>query len=656
MAASLLPHICKIRAPLGGEKVYKDECVFSFDTPESDGGLYVCMNTFLGFSRKYVELHYRKTGNAVYLHLRKTKRLIPQEKIEGEPVAKKPTRLAIGVEGGFDVDAGRKKYEYDEENSVVVLPEFTVIPLPDDSLPPEVHTSVVCLLAADSAAKSEEAAALAGTWDGEQRPVSKYFDGTGGNNHAVEQYETTKYALAVKLGTVTPSGADVYSYDEDEMVEDPYLDKHLTHFGINITHLEKDNSNIVLLRLRRYVEPAEEMFQNGPLDPTGDFNIQMAKLGCGLCSGEYSKPPPEGTEDADEGNNLERAADWIFSHADELDVEDMEADGAGAQAIPARGQYRDGAGKYKLVGFISHMGTSTFVGHYVCHILKDGRWVIFNDNKVALSEKPPKDLGYLYLANMIERNSRNNSNPCDCFKFEVEERIECIQSKKVKYTYRTEYLLPLPIPLEAANNAEALQEYEEKKAIAEAAGQKLPPEALVRAQIPFTSCLQSAAAPETVYDFYSTALNGKTMALKNTRLASFPDYLLIQLKKFTIGSDWVPRKLDVSVNMPDTVDISMFRGSGLQPGEQELPEEAPPTVEPADVEIDDVIVTQLVEMGFAVEGCRKAVLNTRSQGIEAAMNWVMEHNEDPDFSQPMLAYACRARRPLPAGQRIADEH
>ncbi len=43
------------------------------------------------------------------------------------------------------------------------------------------------------------------------------------------------------------------------------------------------------------------------------------------------------------------------------------------------------------------MGTSTMVGHYVCHIFKDGRWVIFNDEKVAQSENTPKDLGYIYL-------------------------------------------------------------------------------------------------------------------------------------------------------------------------------------------------------------------------------------------------------------------
>jgi len=58
----------------------------------------------------------------------------------------------------------------------------------------------------------------------------------------------------------------------------------------------------------------------------------------------------------------------------------------------------DGASRYDLTAFISHMGSSSHSGHYVCHIKdNDGKWIIFNDNKVALSVKPPKDLGYLYL-------------------------------------------------------------------------------------------------------------------------------------------------------------------------------------------------------------------------------------------------------------------
>lgn len=55
----------------------------------------------------------------------------------------------------------------------------------------------------------------------------------------MDHWEAKRYPLAVKLGTITPDGADVYSYDEDEMVEDPGLPKHLAHFGINIAFMTK---------------------------------------------------------------------------------------------------------------------------------------------------------------------------------------------------------------------------------------------------------------------------------------------------------------------------------------------------------------------------------------------------------------------------------
>lgn len=43
------------------------------------------------------------------------------------------------------------------------------------------------------------------------------------------------------------------------------------------------------------------------------------------------------------------------------------------------------------------MGSSTACGHYVAHVYKGGRWVIFNDEKVAASEAPPRSLGYMYV-------------------------------------------------------------------------------------------------------------------------------------------------------------------------------------------------------------------------------------------------------------------
>ena len=47
------------------------------------------------------------------------------------------------------------------------------------------------------------------------------------------------FPLAVKLGTIGEGKADVYSYAEDDMVEDPLLKQHLAHFGINMEGLKK---------------------------------------------------------------------------------------------------------------------------------------------------------------------------------------------------------------------------------------------------------------------------------------------------------------------------------------------------------------------------------------------------------------------------------
>lgn len=52
-----------------------------------------------------------------------------------------------GVEGGFDTD--EPKYDIEEQNTVVVLPEWKVLQLDDPTLPPQVmlsNTFVMSLL------------------------------------------------------------------------------------------------------------------------------------------------------------------------------------------------------------------------------------------------------------------------------------------------------------------------------------------------------------------------------------------------------------------------------------------------------------------------------------------------------------------------------
>lgn len=523
----------------------------------------------------------------------------------------------------------------------------------------------------------EELSSLAGTWDGEKRNVSKhasglpqlpvdkkipprgwkcdqcdlrdnlwlnltdgsilcgrkFFDGSGGNNHALDHYKEVKHPLAVKLGTITTSSADVYSYDEDDMVEDPFLEQHLKHFGINIAQLEKSEKSMLELEIEMnqkigewsiitesdaqlvplfgpgytglfnlgnscYLNsviqvlftipefqnrfyPPNAIFANSPADPAQDFNTQMAKLANGLLSGLYSKEPVTGPK------QQEGIKPNMFKN---------------------------------LVG----------KGH------------------PEFSTKRQQDAQefFLHLINMVDRNSRlsGGDNPTQSLSFQVEERTECVSSHKVNYTTRTEYLLPLPVPLDKATNLKEYTEFEERRKLLEIAGERVEAKDIVRARIPLETCIDAFAADDIVEDFFSTAINGKTIAKKSSRLKTFPDFLMLQLKKFTLGDDWSPKKLDIAVDVPDLLDLARIRGNGLQPGEESLPEQQSRDNEDSgsgnsssttsSITFDASVLSQLTDMGFSIDACKRALYSTQNTGAEAAVGWLFEHNSDQDFNDP----------------------
>lgn len=98
--------------------------------------MYVSLTSFLGFGSDFVEGYYRKSGNAVFLHIYREKIELPatvDASIEGPE--KKITRLAIGVEGGFDPDASKRKFEVKDHYNIVVYPNAVKIPYPNVEMP-----------------------------------------------------------------------------------------------------------------------------------------------------------------------------------------------------------------------------------------------------------------------------------------------------------------------------------------------------------------------------------------------------------------------------------------------------------------------------------------------------------------------------------------
>lgn len=73
--------------------------------------------------------------------------------------------------------------EYIYHYNIVTFPENQTIPYPNDELPMIVSESVKGIIAAESVLTKQEKENLTGTWDGEARIVSKYASNLEQLNH-----------------------------------------------------------------------------------------------------------------------------------------------------------------------------------------------------------------------------------------------------------------------------------------------------------------------------------------------------------------------------------------------------------------------------------------------------------------------------------------
>jgi ubiquitin carboxyl-terminal hydrolase 5/13 len=664
--------------------------------------LNVSLHTFYGFCLDHSKLYHQKTGDNVFLNIKRIKKENP------EAAEKKPTRLAIGVEGGFNDE---NKYNYEDLLSLVCFdPINEVIPLPNNDIPEKIKMSVDAIIGAQSASTKDQLA----VWEGDQVKPTKYaeslkqmnpdnikipktgytcgkcdlsanvwlcltcgfigcgrrnYDGTGGNNHMVEHHNATGHPLVVKLGTITPDGkADVYSYYEDEMVNDPLLVQHLEFFGINISEMQKTDKTMAELTLdyninfdahriqesgedlygphytglknlgnscylasvtqtlfnipefqNRYFDLSNKAFAQSNKDPSEDLDVQMTKLANGLLSGKYSQ--------------IKMVT--VKHHDKQSGEEILKEQPAEQEGIPPR-MFKSLVGK----------------GHPEFSTARQQDALEF----------------YQHLITLIERNEAtkgSHHDPTQFLKFMYEDRIQCMSSKKVKYTRRPDNVLNLPVPLDKALNKEEYEAFEKKQKAKkeqekkqkeefgkaaegsviqeidlqitanEISSKDRPKEEIVRPRVPMIECFKAFAEPEMIAGFYSSAIKQKTSALKTTSLVNFPDYLVVAVRRFTLDG-WVPKKLDVFIENAQEIDISFLRAKGKQPNEELLPEEsAAPEQEQPKLNIDESIVQQLELMGFPRIRCQKGVLNTNNAGAEEAMNWILEHSEDPDIDAPL---------------------
>lgn len=250
--------------------------------------------------------------------------------------------------------------------------------------------------------------------------------------------------------------------------------------------------------------------------------------------------------------------------------------------------------------------------------------------------------------NILPENGVTLRDTASVFEYEVEERYQCQITNQVKYITGKQTItniLELPIPLQDAINEQEVHQFQEKKRKLQEENSLEPSctsEEDMKLIVPFQSCLASYFHP-TVVELRNPTLPSDgplTPALKTHRFGYFPKYLMIKLGRYYIDEAWVMRKIDAEVPVPEFLDLSTWKAvGGLQADEIPMPvvDDVPvASTSNTGTEVpNEEIVNQLTMMGFSSNGSKRAALATHNTSAEAAMNWVFEHMEDPDFNDPL---------------------
>lgn len=436
----------------------------------------------------------------------------------------------------------------------------------------------------------------------------KQMGGVDGNSHALAHGTEAGHGVAVKLGSITPEGtADIYCYKCDDERVDDNLGQHLAHWGIMLAERQKTEKSLTEMQIEQNLKwdfsmTTEDGKELKPLfgpgltglknlgnscylasivqclfdlpsfqeryfglgdelpvvqDPAEDLETQLRKMADGLLSGRYSKPDTEVNPDSG------------VKHQKGL--------------APAMLKHLIGRG---------HAEFSTMRQQDALELLQ-------------------------HLFKLISRSQHPNhlKDPTQPFRFELEQRLQCLGCRKVKYTSNEQDNIFIDVPLEKLPKQD---------------GEEDGPDAYK--PVTLKECLDNFTGAEKV-ELTCSACGSKDGFTKQSLFKTFPGVFVINARKMTVVN-WVPIKVDVPVIVPDEpVLFDAYLSKGLQSSEELLPDE-PESAAPAFVP-DPSALAQLEGMGFPLVRCEKALHATGNSDANAAMEWLFAHMEDPDIDTPV---------------------
>jgi ubiquitin carboxyl-terminal hydrolase 5/13 len=625
----------QVEVPTTASKVFKDDCMFSFDTAFDNQGLDICMSCHQAFSRgefKYTQMHSEFYGHTVFLNYKKVRKV---QKTEEQPLK----MMKLEVKESSDDDL------FDTKCAIYLQDSDTTITYPNNELPLKVIQAAEGIINATSSEKKQEIMA----WEQEiktckhstsidQHPIPglqlqhcnscdlsenlwiclhcgslgcgrSQFGGVPGNSHAMaHQKEHPGHSIAVKLGSLSSDIADCYCYACDDEVKVPNLAALLKTFGIDITNFVKTEKSLTELQIEQNIQWDFKM--------TGDGDEEIRPIfGSGLT----------GLKNLGNSCYLASALQVLFS-IDPFSKAYFNPDGIPLDKILGNFKpYEDLETQLFKLGDGLNSGRYSIPDEWTTETIKYQRGIKPSGFKSLIGEGHPEFSTMLqqdsfefwcYLIEKIEKSNitgQLETSPTSSLKFLTQNKIKCTNCNGVRFKQDLTDNITVPISMNVKD-----VDSEGKKCYSPTTMEE---------------SLQSWNSSET-FQYDCPKCDSSQIAIKCEGFETFPEYLVLCPQRIVL-ENWVPTKASVPISFSETLSLTPFKTEPLLESENNLPEDdASSDDNGEEFSFDQQALNSLMEMGFPENRAKHALYATANQNAEVAMNWLFERMDDPALEVP----------------------
>ncbi|CEP61182.1 ubiquitin-specific protease UBP14 LALA0_S02e08548g [Lachancea lanzarotensis] len=617
--------------------IHKDDCGYCFETMYNDDiksshSLNICLRCFQSFCSEHLEFHQTVTKSELndrhdlYMKLSKVKK--PVVAVE-EPTEK---RLKLEV-------SEKSEDELYDTSWTLLKDSASITDLELKGLDPQKAAQVATKVGQILNARSNNFQQMASSWElevkpcehvknfvvanGEPQDVQKSCGECGldsnlwlclhcghigcgrqqvgieGHSHALAHFDDSPgHPLAVKLGSLSQSSADVYCYacDDEVHFDDANLwVQALAHWNIDISGKIAQEKTLIELQLEQNMNWDFQM-----VDSEG-HNLRhlqsSAEYGCGLLNLGNSCYMNSVLQALVNGG----VAAWSLAELGDFPPSAVYvSSNLKCQLVKLRNAMSLEPAKYS-----NGVKPSTFKN------------CIGGTHEEFSSGRQQDALEFFsYFTDLLDQKAFNSTptNPNDLFKFNVQDRLECSQCHSVKYTTQSSEYLQVP-----------LADVSEPQELIEQIG--------------------SYFAEEEI-SFKCPKCDAMVTAIKSSGFQSFPDTLVVSPTRIKLVN-WMPTKTSQEVLMPgidatdaSTLHLGKFKSQGFNSETETL---FPDSDEARVFTPNAQCVADLLEMGFTENAAIKGLFHTNNNGMEDAMNWLFAHVEDPNINEPFVMPATSSK-------------